>query len=192
VGQGDPRGQHQGGIKRRFSGISERDVTKLPRRKFLHLAAGAAVLPAVARFASAQAYPRRPVRIIVGQAAGSGSDIAARLLGQRLSERLGQPFVVENRPGAGGNIATEAVVRALPDGYTLLLVAAALSFVFLRDIAPVAGIFRVPQVMEVNPSIRPRPFRNSLLSPRPIGARSTWLRPASDRCTMSPANCSNS
>jgi tripartite-type tricarboxylate transporter receptor subunit TctC len=108
----------------------------------------------VLRVAWAQAYPTRPVRIIVGQAAGSGSDIAARLLGQRLSERLGQPFVVENRPGAGGNIATEAVVRALPDGYTLLLVAAAnASFVFLRDIAPVAGIFRVPQVMEVNPSI---------------------------------------
>jgi len=136
---------------------------KLPRRNFLHLAAGAAALPALSRIARAQTYPMRPVRIIVGQAAGSGSDIAARLLGQRLSERLGQPFVVENRPGAGGNIATEAVVRALPDGYTLLLVTAAnainatlydkLSFVFLRDIAPVAGIFRVPQVMEVNPSI---------------------------------------
>src|SRR2546430_5371768 len=136
---------------------------KLPRRNFLHLAAGAAALPALSRIARAQTYPTRPVRIIVGQAAGSGSDIAARLLGQRLSERLGQPFVVENRPGAGGNIATEAVVRALPDGYTLLLVTAAnainatlydkLSFVFLRDIAPVAGIFRVPQVMEVNPSI---------------------------------------
>jgi tripartite-type tricarboxylate transporter receptor subunit TctC len=136
---------------------------KLPRRNFLHLAAGAAALPALSRIARAQTYPMRPVRIIVGQAAGSGSDIAARLLGQRLSKRLGQPFVVENRPGAGGNIATEAVVRALPDGYTLLLVTAAnainatlydkLSFVFLRDIAPVAGIFRVPQVMEVNPSI---------------------------------------
>src|SRR5256886_4717819 len=136
---------------------------KLPRRNFLHLAAGAAALPALSRIARAQTYPTRPVRIIVGQAAGSGSDIAARLLGQRLSERLGQPFVVENRPGAGGNIATEAVVRALPDGYTLLLVTAAnainatlydkLSFVFLRDIAPVAGIFRVPQVMEVNPSV---------------------------------------
>src|SRR5215469_10446078 len=115
---------------------------KLPRRNFLHLAAAAAALPALSRIARAQTYPTRPVRIIVGQAAGSGSDIAARLLGQRLSERLGQPFVVENRPGAAGNLATEAVVRALPDGYTLLLVAAGnainatlydkLSFVFLR------------------------------------------------------------
>ena len=137
--------------------------TKLPRRQFLHLAAGAAALPTVPRFAWAQAYPSRPVRIIVGQAAGSGSDIAARLLGQWLSERLGQPFVVENRPGAGGNIATEAVVRSPADGHTLLLVVSAntinatlydkLSFNFIRDIAPVGGIFRVPQVMEVNPSI---------------------------------------
>jgi tripartite-type tricarboxylate transporter receptor subunit TctC len=136
---------------------------KLPRRRFLHLAAGAAALPALPRIARAQAYPTRPVRIIVGQAAGSGSDIAARLLGQRLSERLGQPFIIENRPGASNNIATEAVVRAPADGYTLLLVNASnavnatlydkLSFVFLRHIAPVAGIFRVPQVMEVNPSI---------------------------------------
>src|SRR5436189_960470 len=94
---------------------------KLPRRQFLHLAAGAAALPAISRFAWAQAYPTRPVRVIVGQAAGSGSDTAARLIGQFLSERLGQQFVIENRPGAGGNLATEAVVRAPPDGYTLLL-----------------------------------------------------------------------
>ena len=136
---------------------------KLPRRTFLHLAAGAAALPAVSRFARAQAYPTRPVRIIVGQAAGSGSDTAARLIGQWLSERLGQQFIIDNRPGAAGNIATEAVVRALPDGHTLLLVNAGnainatlydkLNFNFIRDIAPVAGIFRVPQVMEVNPSV---------------------------------------
>ena len=150
-------------MKRRFTDISERDVMKLPRRQFLHLAAGAAALPAVSRIARAQAYPTRPVRIIVGQAAGSGSDTAARLIGQWLSERLGQQFIIENRPGAAGNIATEAVVRALPDGHTLLLVNAGnainatlydkLNFNFIRDIAPVAGIFRVPQVMEVNPSV---------------------------------------
>src|SRR4249919_1926457 len=95
---------------------------KLPRRRFLHLAAGAAALPALSRFAWAQTYPSRPVHIIVGFAAGSGADILARLIGQWLSERLGQPFVVENRTGAGTNIATEAVVRSAPDGYTLLLV----------------------------------------------------------------------
>jgi tripartite-type tricarboxylate transporter receptor subunit TctC len=136
---------------------------KLPRRKFLYLAAGAAALPAVSRIARAQAYPARPVRIIVGQAAGSGSDTAARLIGQWLSERLGQQFIIENRPRAAGNIATEAAVRAPPDGHTLLLVNAGnainatlydkLNFNFIRDIAPVAGIFRVPQVMEVNPSV---------------------------------------
>jgi len=97
---------------------------KLPRRQFLHLAAGAAALPAVSRIAWAQAYPTRPVRLIVGAPAGGGFDIVARLMGQWLSERLGQSFVIENRPGAGSNIATEAVVRALPDGYTLLLVTA--------------------------------------------------------------------
>jgi tripartite-type tricarboxylate transporter receptor subunit TctC len=136
---------------------------KLPRRNFLHLAAGAAALPAVPNIAKAQAYPSRPVRIIVGQAAGSGSDTAARLIGQRLSERRGQQFFIGNRPGAAGNIATETVVRAPPDGHTLLLVNAGnavnatlydkLNFNFIRDIAPVAGIFRVPQVMEVNPSV---------------------------------------
>jgi len=136
---------------------------KLPRRKFLQLAAGAAALPAVSRFAWAQAYPSRPVRIVVGFPPGGPTDIVARLIGQYLSERLGQQFVVENRPGAGGNIAADMVVRAQPDGYTLLLVSAAnaigatlyenLNFVFLRDIAPVAGVIRVPNVMEVNPSI---------------------------------------
>jgi tripartite-type tricarboxylate transporter receptor subunit TctC len=126
---------------------------KLPRRKFLHLAAGAAALPAVSRIAWAQAYPTQPVRIIVGVAPGGPTDILARLMGQWLSERLGQPFVIENRPGAGTNIATEAVVRAPADGYTLLFVGPAsainatlydkLSFNFLRDIAPIAGIAEV-------------------------------------------------
>jgi tripartite-type tricarboxylate transporter receptor subunit TctC len=136
---------------------------KLPRRRFLHLATGAAALPALSRIASAQGYPSRPVRIVVGFAAGGFADIAARLIGQWMSERLGQQFVVENRPGAGGNIGTEAVVRSPPDGYTLLLAGSndainaalyeKLNFDFGRDIAPVAGIMRVPNVMAVNPSL---------------------------------------
>jgi tripartite-type tricarboxylate transporter receptor subunit TctC len=138
-------------------------MTKLPRRRFLHLVAGAAALPAVSQTAKAQAYPSRPVYIVVGFAAGGPNDISARLMGQWLSERLGQQFVVENRPGAGSNIATEAVVRAASDGYTLLLVPAPaainatlyskLSFNFIRDIAPVAGIVSVPEVIVVNPSV---------------------------------------
>jgi tripartite-type tricarboxylate transporter receptor subunit TctC len=136
---------------------------KLPRRKFLHLAAGAAALPAVSRVAWAQAYPSRSVRVIVGFAAGGPADIVARLIGQWLSERLGQPFIVESRPGAASNIATEAVVRAPPDGYTLLLAGTQnainatlydkLNFVFLRDIAPIASIIRFPLVMVVHPSV---------------------------------------
>jgi tripartite-type tricarboxylate transporter receptor subunit TctC len=135
---------------------------KLPRRNFLYTAAGAAALPAVARFAFAQAYPSRPVRLIVGFAAGGGYDIVARLIGQWLSERLGQPFVIENRPGAGTNIATEAVVRAPPDGYTLLLIGSTnainvtfyqkLNFNFIGDIAPVSSITQQPQAMLANPS----------------------------------------
>jgi tripartite-type tricarboxylate transporter receptor subunit TctC len=139
---------------------------KLPRRKFLRLAAGAAALPAVSHFAWAQTYPTRPVRLVVGFPPGGGTDIIARLIGQWLSERLGQQLVIENRPGAGSNIATEGVVRAAADGYTLLLVSAAhainatlydrLNYNFLRDIAPVAGVIRVPNLMEVNPSLPPK------------------------------------
>ena len=135
----------------------------LGRLNLLHLAAGAAALPAVSRFAWAQAYPTRPVRIVVGFAPGGAFDIMARLIGQWLSERLGQPFVIENRPGGGGNIGTEAVVRAPADGYTLLLVGVPnainatlyqkLNFNLIHDIAPVAGIDREPQVMVVNPSV---------------------------------------
>src|SRR6476660_9547578 len=127
------------------------------RRQFLHLAAGAAALPTASRFAWAQAYPSRPVRLIIGYPPGGSADITARLTGQWLSERLGQPVVIESRPGAATNLATEAVVRASPDGYTLLLVAPAnainatlydkLGFDFLRDIVPVAGIIRFPNVV---------------------------------------------
>jgi tripartite-type tricarboxylate transporter receptor subunit TctC len=136
---------------------------KLPRRRFLHLAAGAAALPALSRVARAQAYPTRPVRLIVGFPAGGSFDIVARLIGQWLFERLGQPFVIENRPGAGGNIATEAVVRAAPDGHTLLLVGPPnainatlyekLNYDFIRDITPVGGISRAPNVMVINPLV---------------------------------------
>jgi tripartite-type tricarboxylate transporter receptor subunit TctC len=135
---------------------------KLPRRRFLHLAAGAAALPAASRIAWAQAYPARPVHVIVPQAAGSSSDITARLIGQFLSDRLGQQFIIDDRPGAGGNIGTEAAVHAPADGHTLLLVNSQnainatlydkLSFNFMRDIAPVAGLTLVPLVMEVSAS----------------------------------------
>ena len=136
---------------------------KLPRRQFLPLAAGAAALPVVSRIASAQAYPARPVRIIVGYPPGGATDAMARLIAQQLSERLGQQFIVDNRPGPGGNIGTEAVVRSQPDGYTLLLIFSSnainatfydkLDFNFIRDIAPVASIARSPFVMEVHPSV---------------------------------------
>jgi len=136
---------------------------KLPRRQFLRLAAGVAALPVLPCIARAQAYPSRPVRIIAAFAAGGGVDITARLIGQWLSDRLGQPFVVENRPGAGGNIGTEAVVTAASDGHTLLLATVPnavnatlyekLNFNFIRDTAPVAGIIRVPMVILLHPSV---------------------------------------
>ncbi|HLH96208.1 MAG TPA: tripartite tricarboxylate transporter substrate binding protein [Xanthobacteraceae bacterium] len=135
---------------------------RFPRRKFLQLAGGAAGLPVVARLASAQAYPSRPLRIVVGFPAGQTADLVARLMGQWLSERLGQPVVIDNRPGASSNTATELVVHSPPDGYTLLSVNSSnvinqtlyerLPYDFLRDIEPVAGFIRVPLVMEVNPS----------------------------------------
>ena len=136
---------------------------KHPRRRFLYLAAGAAALPALPRIAKAQAYPAGPVRFIVGAVAGSTPDILARLLSPWLSEQLGQQFIIENRPGAGGNVGVEVVARSRADGYTILLVAPnsainatlydTLSYDFIRDIAPIAAIMRVPNVMEVNPSV---------------------------------------
>src|SRR5215468_1101467 len=137
-------------------------MMKLPRRRFLQLAAGAAALPAMSRIARAQAYPARPVRIILGFAAGGAPDTIGRLMAQWLSERLGQQFVIDNRPGAGSNIATDAVMRAPADGYTLLLATVSnainatlydkLNFNFIRDVAPVASLIRGPGVMVVNPS----------------------------------------
>jgi tripartite-type tricarboxylate transporter receptor subunit TctC len=136
---------------------------KLSRRQFLRLTAGAGAVPAISGITWAQTYPARPVRVIVGYPSGGSNDILARLMAQWLSERMGQQFIIENRPGAGSNIATEAVVRASPDGYTLLMVSAAnmsnaalyekLNYNFIRDIEPVAGVMRVPLVMEVNLSI---------------------------------------
>src|SRR5262249_8546736 len=136
---------------------------KLPRRTFLHLAAGAAALPAVPRLAWAQTYPSRPVRIIVPFAPAGDTDLTARIMGQCLSERLGQQLVIENRPGAGANVGPEAVVRAPADDYALLLASPPaainatlyekLNFNFLRDIAPVAGVIRAPYVLETNPTV---------------------------------------
>lgn len=141
----------------------EANAAKLSRRKLLHVTVGAVALPAFSRFAQAQTYPTRPVHLIVGFPAGGASDIIARLTAQWLSERLGQPFVVENRPGAGANVATEIVARAQPDGYTLLQAQGSngwnatlydnLNFVFVRDIAPVASVARTPAVLEVNPAV---------------------------------------
>jgi tripartite tricarboxylate transporter family receptor len=169
---------------------------KLPRRQFLHLAAGTAALLAVARIARAQTYPSRPVRIVVGFPAGGKSDIVARVLGQWLAERVGQQFVIENRPGAGSNLATEAVVRATPDGYTLLLIGGAntinatlfdkLSFDFLRDIAPVASVFETPLVVEVNPSVPVHTIQEFIKGLFGLMTSSSWLGAAS----TAAGNCS--
>src|SRR5262245_65723833 len=168
---------------------------KLPRRKFLHLATGFAALPAMSRIARAQAYPSRPVRIIVGFAPAGGTDIMARLIGQWLSERLGQQFVIENRPGAGTNIATEAIVNAPPDGCTLLLACLPnasnatlydkLNFNFIRDVAPVAGIARDTFAIEVNPSVPVKTVPELIA----YANRSTWRRAASDPETIFSVNC---
>jgi tripartite-type tricarboxylate transporter receptor subunit TctC len=172
---------------------------KLPRRKFLHLVAGAAALPAVSRIAWADTYPSRPVRLIVGFPAGNASDILARLIAHSLSERLGQQFVVENRPGAGGNVGTEVVVKALPDGYTLLLVLSAnannatlyanLNFNFIRDIAPVASVVDAPYAMVVNPSVPAKTVPEFIGYAKANRASSTWHRPASVARPMSSASC---
>ena len=172
----------------------------LPRRQFLLLAAGAAALPGATRTARAQTYPTRPVRIVVGYAPGGGTDIVARLIGQWLSERLGQQFIVENRAGSGTNIATEAVVRAPPDGYTLLLATTAnavnatlydrLNFTFMTDIAPVAAIMRVPNVMVVNLSSPAKTVPDSLPMPRPIRARSIMPLAAPEGPIICPPSCS--
>jgi tripartite-type tricarboxylate transporter receptor subunit TctC len=159
---------------------------KLPRRTFLHLAASAAALPALARFAWAQAYPSRPVRLVAGFPPGGVVDMFARLMGQLLSDRLGQPFVIENRAGAGGNLAVEAVVKGPPDGYTLLMIASNnawnatlydnLSFNFIRDIAPVASIYSGSGVLVVHPSFPAKSVAELISMPRHILARSIWRR----------------
>src|SRR5262249_38789114 len=176
-------------------------AVKLPhRRQFLHLAAGAAALPAMSRVARAQAYPTRPVRIIVGYPPGGTADVVARLIGQQLSERLGQPFVVENRPGAGTNIATETVVKSAPDGYTLLVVDASpainttlyhnLSFFFSATsrqlLALLASRFSWWSIQR----FQRRQFPSSLLTPKPIPARSTWRQMAMGGSSIWPASYS--
>ena len=175
-------------------------VTQHPRRRVLSLAAGAAALPAVSRISWAKAYPSRPVRLVVGYPAGGGTDITARLIGQWLSERLAQPFNTENRPGAGSNIATEAVVRAPPDGYTLLVFnpAAAinttfygkLNYYFLRDIAPVASITHLPGIMVINPAFPAKTVPEFVAYSKANPAKSTWRRPASETSATSWPNCS--
>jgi tripartite-type tricarboxylate transporter receptor subunit TctC len=174
---------------------------KLPRRQFVHFAAGAAALPVVSRMAHAQAYPTRPVRIVVGFPAGGGADIVARLLGQWLSEHLGQPFIIENRPGAASNIGTETVVRAAPDGYTLLLVVLPpnainatlydkLNFNFIRDIAPIAGLTSDPLVMLVNPSLPVQSVPEFIAYAKTNPAKINMASGGTGSAQLLPANCS--
>jgi tripartite-type tricarboxylate transporter receptor subunit TctC len=172
----------------------------MKRRQFLRLAACASALPVLPRLALAQTYPSRPVRMIVPYTPAGSPDILGRLIGQWLSERLGQPFVIDNRPGGGSNIGTEAVVNAAPDGYTLLVIAPAnainatlydgkLNFNFVRDIAPVAGFIRVANVMTVHRCRRTQ-SRSSSPMPKRTPASSTWPLAATARPTTCPANCS--
>jgi tripartite-type tricarboxylate transporter receptor subunit TctC len=174
---------------------------KLPRRQFVHLAVGAVAVPFAPHIARAQAYPTRPVRIVVGFPAGGGADIVARLLGQWLSERLGQPFVIENRPGASTNIGTETVVRAPPDGYTLLMVVLPpnainatlydkLNFNFIRDIAPIAGLTSDPLVMLVNPSVPVQSVPEFIAYAKSNPAKINMASGAPGPPNMLPANCS--
>src|SRR5262249_6899621 len=171
----------------------------LPRRKFLHLAAGAVALPGVLRIARAQTYPARSVRLIEGFGAGGAADIIARLMGQWLSERLGQPIVVGNRTGAATNIATDAVVRAAPDGYTLLLITSAnainaamykLNFDFVRDIAPVAGIVQVPLLTEVHPSFPARTVAEFITHAKASPGKINLASAGIGSSTHWPAKCS--
>ena len=173
---------------------------KLIRRRFLQAATAVLVAPAVVRSACAQNYPARPVHLIVYFAPGGGTDIIARLMGQWLSERFGQQSVIENRPGGGGNVGTEAVIRAAPDGYTLLLVSTPnatnatlydkLNFDFIRDIAPVAGINHEPNVMVIHPSVPANTVAELSRTPKLIPAKSTMRPPASERRKTWPGNCS--
>jgi tripartite-type tricarboxylate transporter receptor subunit TctC len=173
---------------------------RLPRRQFLQFAAGAAALPATSRLARAQAYPARPVRIIVGFPAGGATDILARLTGQWLSERLGQQFIIENRAGAGGNIGTEAVVRAPADGYTLLQIATPnglsaalytnLNFNFVRDIAPVIGIMRTSYAVVVHPSVPATTVPEFIAYAKANPGKVNMASAATARRSISSASCS--
>ena len=171
---------------------------KMRRRQFLHLGAVAGAASIVSRFARAQAYPSRPVRIVVGFSAGGALDTLARLMGQWLSERLGKPFVIENRPGAGGTIGTEAVLKAAPDGYTLLMVGTVsainatlyerLNYNFLRDIVPIASIVSLPHVMMVNPSISAKTVPEFIAYAKANPGKVNMGSSGSGPCPMSSAN----